>query len=80
MGLAARMQDNEINQTSSQNRLTKEPKMREAIVKKEISYHKDGQEIVVLENMSIWVDVENGIALVGEDHVEIFCDEYHLIN
>ena len=44
-----------------------------------ISYIKDGLEIVVPQNTTIFVDAESELALIGLDHVCVSEDEYRLV-
>lgn len=50
-----------------------------AYLVKNISYIKDGTEIVVQNDTLIMVDLIRGIALINEDHVDIFPDEYQVL-
>lgn len=52
------------------------PNMIHATLSQDIDYCKDGSKIVVPAGTLILVDAERGIALVGDDHVDIFSDEY----
>lgn len=51
-----------------------------AYLKDDISYKKDGIEIVVSKNTLIEVDLDRGVALVSGDHVDIFPDEYQVLH
>lgn len=50
-----------------------------AYLKEEITYQKDGRNIVVPKNTTISVDTNKSVALVNGDHVDIFPEEYQII-
>lgn len=45
-----------------------------------ISYQKDGQEVFVPSGTNIQVDIDSLIAIVGQDHVDVFWEEFEIIN
>lgn len=50
-----------------------------AVLSEAITYNKDGQEILVLKDTPILVDVSRGVALISEDHVDVYPTEYRII-
>lgn len=45
----------------------------------EIVYNKDGNEIKVPRNTAILVDIDKGVALIGNDHVDVTSDEFQVL-
>ena len=59
--------------------VSKIPLIVSAKLIKEISYFKDGVEVVVKAGTEIKVDIDSQIALIGRDHADIFTDEFQVL-
>jgi len=44
-----------------------------------ISYTKDGEEVYIPKHTSLIIDMDQMIALIGEDHVEVRMDEVEIL-
>ena len=49
-----------------------------AVLVKDVTYTKDDQDITVKAGTHVYVDVNNHIAMIGSDHVDVTEDEYHV--
>lgn len=52
----------------------------DAVLIKDVIYHKEGQEYLIKNQTFIKVDIYNSIALIDNDHFDIARHEYMLFN
>lgn len=50
-----------------------------ALLVKDISFNKEGLEVIIPSGTHVKIDIERGIALVGRDHLEVFEDEWKVV-
>lgn len=53
-------------------------KLCAAVLVKDVTYSKDDKDITVKAGTHVFVDVNNHIAMIGSDHVDVTEDEYHV--
>lgn len=53
-------------------------KLCAAILVKDVTYSRDDKDITVKAGTHVYVDVNNHIAMIGSDHVDVTEDEYHV--
>jgi hypothetical protein len=53
-------------------------KLCAAVLVKDVTYTKDDQDITVKAGTRVFVDVNNHIAMIGADQVDVTEDEYHV--
>jgi len=55
-------------------------KVSKAKLKCPVIYVKDGDQIIVEQGTIVCVDIQSGVALIGEDHVDIYENEYEIFD
>ena len=53
-------------------------KLCAAVLVKDVTYSKDDKDITVKAGTHVFVDVNNHIAMIGGDQVDVTVDEYHV--